>query len=123
MMSLATSPEQVGAVVTRGSESFTGACASLVIGCSCVGRGGGEDERWTAMRVELGSILVANHEVTCFYDHRASPNGRRPNAVEDQTTLLALLLANFTMSVYFYLLLISTMLIHSFAQDSQSVDS
>jgi hypothetical protein len=42
MMSSATFLESVVVVVTRGSESFTGACASLVIGigCSCGGRGG-----------------------------------------------------------------------------------
>jgi hypothetical protein len=40
-MSSATIYRREMVIVTRGSESFTGACASLGIGCSCVSSGSG----------------------------------------------------------------------------------
>jgi hypothetical protein len=40
-MSSATIYRREMVIVTRGSESFTGAFASLGIGCSCVGSGSG----------------------------------------------------------------------------------
>lgn len=45
--------EEALSVFTRGSESFTGACASLGIGCSFVGRGGVSRWLWeVAVRVQ-----------------------------------------------------------------------
>lgn len=49
---------------TRGSESFTGDCASL-IGCSCEDGSGGVEDWRRVVRVALGSPQIANHEVTC----------------------------------------------------------